>query len=103
MRRTPGSYLLLITGFLACPCHFPLTLALLSALFGGTALGNSLATYTGLAVGLSTGYFIAALIASSWFLSRRPVRSNSRPADCAACPPQTAQRDEAAYAEARQR
>src|SRR6266536_6478765 len=55
MRRSVGSSLLLITGFLACPCHVPLTLPLLVALFGGTALGTWLSTHAGLMIGLRRG------------------------------------------------
>ena len=62
MRKKVGSSVLLVTGFLACPCHLPLTLPLLITLLGGTALGGWLSTHTGLVIGLSTGYFIAALV-----------------------------------------
>ncbi len=55
MRRSAGSSLLLITGFLVCPCHVPLTLPLLVALFGGTALGTWLSTHAGLMIGLRRG------------------------------------------------
>ena len=70
MRRSIGSSLLLITGFLACPCHLPLTLPLLVALFGGTALGTWLSTHTGLVIGLSAGYFLAAIVLGIWLLNR---------------------------------
>ena len=86
MRRSVGSYALLITGFLACPCHLPLTLPLLIALFGGSALGGWFATNTGLVIGLSTGYFIAALVVGFWLLNRQGThRPNS--SDGAACGP----------------
>ncbi len=70
MRRFIGSSLLLITGLLVCPCHLPLTLPLLVALFGGTALGTWLSTHTGLVIGLSTGYFLAAIALGIWLLNR---------------------------------
>lgn len=84
MRRSIGSSLLLITGFLACPCHLPLTLPLLVALFGGTALGTWLSTHTGLVIGLSTGYFLAAIVAGLRLLNRRSPESS------ATCSPSTA-------------
>ncbi|GAC1543884.1 MAG: hypothetical protein NVS2B7_17870 [Herpetosiphon sp.] len=73
MRRTISSTFLLITGIIACPCHLALTLPLLLALFGGTAVGAFLAAHTGLIVALSTGYFVAALGLGWWWLSR-PLR-----------------------------
>jgi len=81
MRRSVGSSLLLITGFLACPCHVPLTLPLLVALFGGTALGTWLSTYTRIVIGLSAAYFLAAMVLGLWLLNRRSPESG------ATCPP----------------
>jgi hypothetical protein len=86
MHRSVGSYFFLITGFLACPCHVPLTLPLLIALFGGTALGGWLATHTGLVIGLSTGYFITAVVVGFWLLNDRGNR-RARSPDGAACGP----------------
>ena len=83
MRRSIGSWLFLITGFLACPCHVPLTLPLLVALFGGTALGTWLSTHTSLVIGLSTGYFLAAIVVGFWLLRRRSPES-----DATCSPPQ---------------
>ena len=34
----------LVVSYLFCPCHIPLTLALIGALFGGTAFGAAVAT-----------------------------------------------------------
>lgn len=62
MHSKIGSGFLLITGLLMCPCHLLLLLPLLLPLMERTALGGWLATHTGLVVGLSTGYFIFALI-----------------------------------------
>lgn len=39
----------LIWSFLACPCHLPLTLAVVGAVLGGTALGALLREHTLLA------------------------------------------------------
>src|SRR5690606_19252844 len=47
----------LIWSFLACPCHLPLTLAILGAVLGGTALGADLREHTVLA---------GVIIASVW-------------------------------------
>jgi mercuric ion transport protein len=77
MRRSVSSSLLLITGFLVCPCHLPLTLPLLVALFGGTALGTWLSTHTGLVIGLSAGYFLTAIVLGFWLLNRRSPESSA--------------------------
>jgi mercuric ion transport protein len=71
IRRSVGSSLLLITALLACPCHGAITLPLLVALFGGTALGTWLSTHTGLVVGLSAAYFLTAIVLGFWLLNRR--------------------------------
>ena len=47
----------LIWSFLACPCHLPLTLAILGGVLGGTALGAALREHTLLA---------GVIIASAW-------------------------------------
>ncbi|MDP9312157.1 MAG: hypothetical protein M3R24_14940 [Chloroflexota bacterium] len=86
MWRTITSSFLIITGFLACPCHLALTLPLLLALFGGTAFGTFLAAHTGWVVALSTGYFLAAIGFGFWRLStpRRSACSTPRTARSAA-------------------
>lgn len=93
MRRTLGGYMLVITGLLACPCHVPLTLPLVLALLGGTALGGWLNTHMGLVYGLSAGYFLAALIVGFWWLNRPGRRSALSLAEEASCPFQTAPRE----------
>lgn len=55
--RSLKGYLLLITGFIACPCHLPITLALLS----GTVLGSVIYKNQTLIFILATIYFIVAL------------------------------------------
>lgn len=55
-------YLLLITGFLACPCHLVITAPLIFALVGGTALGVFLTRNATLIIALLTVYFIVAVI-----------------------------------------
>ena len=39
MSRVWGG-VLAVTGFVACPCHFPLTLPLILDLLGGTGIGS---------------------------------------------------------------
>ena len=96
MHRTFTSYVLLLTGFLACPCHLPLTLPLIIGLFGGTALGVWIRVHTSLVIGLSASYFIAALAIGFWLLNRRTTRAGHTLEDGAACP-RTARRDDGAY------
>ena len=92
MFRTIGSYMLLLTGFLACPCHLPLLLPLLLPLVTGTTFGAWLVAHTGFVIGLSTGYFIAALVVGFWLLRRRHAPANIA-GDTACCPPMTAPGD----------
>ena len=70
MRRSLGPYLLLLTGFMACPCHLLFTLPFAMGLLGGTALGLWLGSHTGIVYGLSTGYFLAAVIVGFRWLRR---------------------------------
>jgi hypothetical protein len=46
----------LVASFLACPCHLPITLAVLGAVLGGTAVGVALREHT-----LVAGVLIAAV------------------------------------------
>ncbi len=61
MRR----YLLLAVAAVACPCHLPITIPLLVALLGGTALGSVVAGQEGWLLGvggvLLTVIFIGSL------------------------------------------
>ena len=56
-----GSGFFLVTGFIACPCHLPLTLPLLLAVTAGTAFGAFLANNLWLIGAATTIYFIGAL------------------------------------------
>ena len=79
-----GGYLLVATGFVACPCHLAFTLPLALALLGGTAVGSFLAENTALVVGLSVGYFIGAL----WLgFSLIKARAGTSAEECPACLP----------------
>lgn len=77
MRRTFWTYILMISSFIACPCHLPLTLPLLLSLFSGTALGAFLAAHTTWIVAFCIGYFIAAVALVLWRLKQpaRPICS----------------------------
>jgi hypothetical protein len=76
-----GSGFFLVTGFIACPCHLPLTLPLLLALTAGTALGAFLANNVGVVFAVSGAYFVGALL----FMTRGLLRDNkSSPAKGAA-------------------
>ncbi len=65
---------LAVTGFVACPCHLPLTLPLILGVLAGTGVGSFIGANTGLIYGLATGYFIVA-IGVAWFLLNRKRRS----------------------------
>lgn len=76
--RKAGGWLLIATGFVLCPCHFPLTLGVLAGVFGGTAIGSAFfSRHSGLIYAVAAGYFVLALAAGWYLLSRRAT----------ACPP----------------
>lgn len=52
----------MITGFAVCPCHLPVTMPLLLGITAGTALGVFLAGNLLLIGGVSTAYFLLALV-----------------------------------------
>lgn len=60
-------YILLISGFIICPCHIPILLAIA----GGTAFGAFISKNLTLILGVSTVYFILALIIGFRMISRR--------------------------------
>ena len=45
MSRVWGG-VLAITGFIACPCHLPVTLPLVLGVLGGTGLGSYIGSHT---------------------------------------------------------
>ena len=69
---------LLVTGFIACPCHLIITLPIALGLLAGTGVGAILANNTGFVYSIAGGYFIVAL-AAGWYLLNRK-RSNAGPA-----------------------
>ncbi len=58
--------------FLFCPCHLPLTLGLLAAIFGGTALGAVLVHYS-----LIAGIVITSIWATGTWYGFRKLRATS--------------------------
>lgn len=59
--RKMRGYLAIVTAFIACPCHLPVTLPLLIGLAGGTALGTFLSQNALLIYASSTLYFLGGL------------------------------------------
>ena len=49
---------LVVTGFIACPCHLVITLPLILGVMGGTGLGAFLSDNQRLVYGVASGYFI---------------------------------------------
>ncbi len=70
-----GSGFFLVTGFIACPCHLPLTLPLLLAVTAGTALGAFLANNVGVVFVVSGAYFVGAML----FVTRGLLRGDKTP------------------------
>jgi len=77
-----AGYVLLITGFLACPCHLVLTLPLVLAILGGSTAGAFVAHNVNLITGVLTGYFLLALSLGFFLLNRRIRRLLP---DCETC------------------
>ena len=69
---------LVVTGFIACPCHLVITLPIVLGLMAGTGAGAILAANTGLVYVIAGGYFVVAL-AGGWYLLNRK-RSKTGPA-----------------------
>lgn len=77
MLRSRSGLILTVTGFLACPCHLRLTLPLLLALLGGTAVGHLLRENTGLVFTAASAYFLVAIGAGLFLLNRRTSGNDS--------------------------
>ena len=69
--RGIAKWALIATGFAACPCHFPITLPILAALFSGTTVGVILSEQTGLLFLIGTIYFAAAIAVGLALYARR--------------------------------
>ena len=59
------------TGFIACPCHLPLTIPLFLGILGGTGVGGFVAANTNLVYGFATGYFVLAIGVGVYMLNRK--------------------------------
>ena len=66
---------LVVTGFIACPCHLVITLPLILGVLGGTSLGAFLSDNQGLVYGVATGYFIVGLAGGIYLWNRRNSKS----------------------------
>ncbi|HUX88657.1 MAG TPA: hypothetical protein VMW65_16760 [Chloroflexota bacterium] len=75
--RSRSGLILTVTGFLACPCHLPLTLPLLLTLLGGTSLGFLLRHNTGLVFAAAGVYFLVAIGIGLFLLNRGPSGDDS--------------------------
>ncbi len=64
---------LVVTGFIACPCHLVITLPLILGALGGTGLGAYLADKQGLVYGVATGYFIVGLAGGLYLWNRKEL------------------------------
>ncbi len=67
---------LTVTGFIACPCHLPLTLSLLVGVLGGTGIGGFMADNRGLIYGIATVYFVVAIAVGLYLLGRKRAASS---------------------------
>ena len=82
MSRVWGG-VLAVTGFVACPCHFPLTLPLILGMLGGTGIGSFIGANTSWIYGIVTAYFIVG-IGVGWYLlmrkrtGRLPLEGNQK-------------------------
>ena len=70
MSKVRGGVLTL-TGFIACPCHLPLTLPLIVSMLGGTGIGSFVGANTSLIYGIATGYFIVGIAVGVYLLMRK--------------------------------
>ena len=66
---------LVVTGFIACPCHLAITLPLVLGALGGTGLGAFLSDNQGLVYGVATGYFIVGLAGGLYLWNRRQSKT----------------------------
>lgn len=79
----------MITGFLACPCHLPLTIPLILGLTAGTAVGAFLVNNIWLVAGISTAYFIVSMLFAFRLFKRQPAaelpKANDADTEFACC------------------
>lgn len=84
--RTLAARALLVTGFLACPCHLIVTVPLALASLSGSAVGAFLAQNEGLVFGVAFAYFLGA-IGIGYFLMN--FKSWAAAEACSECEPET--------------
>lgn len=70
-KRSVSGILLMGLGFVFCPCHLPITLPLLGAWLGGTAVTGFLGANIALITGLSTVLFVGFMGLGWWLMSRK--------------------------------
>lgn len=96
MNKVWGGFLA-VTGFIACPCHFPITLPFAAALLGGSGVAGFITANTTLIYTFGTIYFIVGL-AAGWYFLTKPSASA---ASCAVPRSTTAKRPRASGMTAR--
>ncbi|MFQ6123666.1 MAG: hypothetical protein ACE5R6_03545 [Candidatus Heimdallarchaeota archaeon] len=67
--RTIAGYFLTVISFLACPCHLPITLSVVTGILSGTTLGILLATNKLLTFGVFMILYIFGLLGGVYLLS----------------------------------
>ena len=70
---------LVVTGFIACPCHFVITLPIILGALGGTGLGAFLSDNQGLVYGVASTYFIVGLAGGIYLWDRRQSKPSQTP------------------------
>ena len=73
--NTSWGGVLVVTGFIVCPCHLVITLPIILGLLAGTGFGVILAANTGFVYGVAGGYFIVALAAGWYLLNRKTSKA----------------------------
>ena len=63
--------ILTVTGFVACPCHLPLTLPIVLGVLGGTGLGTFIGANTSLIYGIFTAYFVVGIGVGMYLWGRK--------------------------------
>lgn len=72
--KNVGVWALGLTGFLACPCHLPVTLGLIVGVFGGSAFGAFLLANPVIIYAVFTAYFLTGMVVLYRYLSVDPKR-----------------------------
>ncbi len=67
----------LIWSFVFCPCHLPLSMAVLASVFGGTAMGTLISSNT-----LGTGIVFGSIYAVGVGIGFRYLRKATKGYDC---------------------